>query len=605
MDALKNAIFISYRRADLSQDQVNVVHEGLEKEFGDGSVFLDTSDIHGGAKWKQVLNQAGTGAKICLVMIGNNWLEKDKDGQLRIKLTDDWVRKEIEYAIEKNLAIIPTLVNGAELPARSDVPESIHPMFDSQALPLDLTRWSIYKEKFFKDIRKLLRPEGQNKFRYNFKRFWYLLLIPVMIFLVYYWTKQSTGEKPEMPPIIDSLALTLPPCKTFDSNAEIKSLIFPIYSSDVQSAKEARHLIEGLFADECRKARLIADNQFASIDQEIEITKSKKLEIARSCGADLYYSGILIKDSDQSLSIKSDFNLTEDTIGIYVPNPEDLRLNLTRFSIEDLIGVEFNEKGDEINKKIEKLVQFIIGIFAYHKGYFDISIKTLKKVIEPGISNDSLRKTAYRLIADAYYKMMNDDSCLFYQQQLALHFPSPQATLKTAYLADLYKKPEIAIPAYSRLIESNNEYNKDLLIEKRGDQYTRINEYSKAKQDYDKVQKTENNKARINEKIKKVDKNISDNQADVSKLNTLHATDQQKINAAEKLLQNGHARKANELLETINKNSALYKMAEPLLQEAQLKINPEAAVVTESAVKLNPRLKTEAGVKKIVVRKVN
>lgn len=76
MEHLKNAIFISYRRADLSQDQVNVIHEGLEKEFGDGSVFLDTSDIHSGAKWKEVLNQAGTNAKICLVMIGQNWLEK-------------------------------------------------------------------------------------------------------------------------------------------------------------------------------------------------------------------------------------------------------------------------------------------------------------------------------------------------------------------------------------------------------------------------------------------------------------------------------------------------------------------------------------------------
>lgn len=101
MEHLKNAIFISYRRADLSQDQVNVIHEGLEKEFGDGSVFLDTSDIHSGAKWKEVLNQAGTNAKICLVMIGQNWLEKNHEGGLRIQDEGDWVRKEIEYAIEK------------------------------------------------------------------------------------------------------------------------------------------------------------------------------------------------------------------------------------------------------------------------------------------------------------------------------------------------------------------------------------------------------------------------------------------------------------------------------------------------------------------------
>lgn len=598
MEALRNAIFISYRRADLSQDQVNVIHEGLEKEFGDGSVFLDTSDIHSGAKWKQVLNQAGTGAKICLVMIGKSWLEKDMDGQFRIQHPDDWVRKEIEYAIERKLDIIPILVNGADLPSPKDVPASLHPMFDSQTMTLDLSRWSIYKEKFFKDLRILLKRKEQAGF-YS-RKLIYLLLLPVMGLLVFLFTRKNTGPyNPVKDTYInkkDSLAL-VNACVTFNPNAEIKSLIFPIYSSDVQSAKETRQLIEELFSDQCRKAGLIAETQFAGIDQSIEITKSKKLDIARSCGADLYYSGILLKGSDQSLSIKSDFNLTEDTLAAYIPNPEDLRLNLSRFSIEDLIG-------DEVNEKIEKLVQCIIAIFAYQKGYYAMSVQTFKNAIGAGIINDSLKKTAYRLIADSYYKMMNDDSCLYYQQQLAALFPSSQATLKTAYLAHLYKKPEVAIPAYTELIE-NSRYDKDLLFEKRGDQYNQIKEYSKAKEDYNKVRKTENNKARVNEKIKQVDKNISVNQATLSTVNNLQASDQEKINAADKFLQIGEAAKANELLQTINKSSVLFKKAEPLLQEAQLKINPGAAVITETAVKANPRLKTEAGVLKKAVQKIN
>lgn len=601
MEPLRNAIFISYRRADLSQDQVNVIHEGLEKEFGDGSVFLDTSDIHGGAKWKQILNQAGTGAKICLVMIGKSWLEKDKDGQFRIQHPDDWVRKEIEYAIEKNLDIIPILVNGADLPSPNDVPASIHPMFDSQIMTLELSRWSIYKEKFFKDIRTLLHLEDKVEIkrivRFDPKRFWFLLAVPLLIGLVYFISRKGSRENPELNPPVDSLTFAEPVCTPFNPNAEIKSLIFPIYSSDPQSAKDTRQLIEELFADQCRKAGLIAENQFATLDHSIEITKSKKLELARSCGADLYYSGVLIKGVDQSLSIKSDFNLTSDTLGAYVPNPEDLRLNLAKFSMEDLIG-------DEINEKIEKLVQCIIGIFAYQKGHYALSVETLKSAIESGIANDSLKKTAYRLIADSYYKMMVDDSCLYYQQQLTQLFPSPQATLKTAYLAHLYRRPEIAIPAYSQLIE-NSRYNKDLLLEKRGDQYIQIKEYSKAKEDYNKVRKTETNKTRVNDKIKQVDKNISVNQATLSTVNNLQASDQEKINAADKFLQNGQFVKANELLQTIDRSSVLFQKAEPLLQEAQLKINPATTIITESAVKANPRLNTEVGVKKIAVRKVN
>lgn len=608
MEALRNAIFISYRRADLSQDQVNVIHEGLEKEFGDGSVFLDTSDIHGGAKWKQVLNQAGTGAKICLVMIGKSWLEKDQDGQFRIQHPDDWVRKEIEYAIEKNLDIIPILVNGADLPSPKDVPASIHPMFDSQTMTLELNRWSIYKEKFFKDIRTLLHLEDKVEIkkivRFDPKRFWFLLLIPVLIGLIYLLSRKNSGEKPKVIVPPDSLTFTGPVCNPFDPNAEIKSLIFPIYSSDSQSAIVTRKVIEELFTDQCRLAGLLPENQYATIDRSIDITKSKKLDIAKSCGADLFYSGILIKGSDQSLSIKSNFNLTRDTIGVFIPNPEDLRLNLTRYALEDIIGDEANAKGVEFKNKMKTLVQCIIGIFAYQKGYFARSVETLKKAIGTGIASDSLKKTAYRLIADSYYKMMNDDSCLYYQQQLAALFPSSQATLKTAYLAHLYKKPEVAIPAYTELIE-NSRYDKDLLFEKRGDQYNQIREYSKAKEDYNKVRKTENNKARVNEKIKQVDKNISVNQATLSTVNNLRASDQEKINAADKYLQIGEVAKANELLQTIDRSSVLYQKAEPLLQEAQLKINPATTNVTESAVKENPRLRTEAEVNKKIVRKVN
>jgi len=593
MEPLRNAIFISYRRADLSQDQVNVIHEGLEKEFGHDSVFLDTSDIHSGAKWKEILNQAGTGAKICLVMIGKSWLEKDKDGQFRIQHPDDWVRKEIEYAIEKKLDIIPTLVNGGILPDKSEVPASIHPMFDSQTMTLDMNRWSIYKEKFFKDLKILLKRK--NNPWYNIKKLAFLLLFPVAVLFIFLLTRPRSKTPGQDTTLTSKDSLVLAnACVAFNPNAEIKSLIFPIYSSDEQSAKDTRHLIEELFADQCRKAGLIAENQFANLDHSIEITKSKKLELAKSCGADLYYSGVLIKGGDQSLTIKSDFNLTSETLGAYVPNPEDLHLNLTRFSLEDLIG-------GEVNEKIEKLVQCIIGIFAYQRGHYDMSVKTLKSALSSGIANDSLKKTAYRLITDAYYKMMDYDSCLYYQQQFAVLFPSSQATLKTAYLAHLYKKPEVAIPAYTELIE-NSRYNKDLLLEKRGDQYIQIKEYSKAKEDYNKVQKTENNKARVNDKIKQVDKNISVNQATLSTVNNLQATDQEKINAADKFLQNGQFVKANELLQTIDRSSVLYQKAEPLLQEAQLKINPATTIITETAVKANPRLKTELGVQKKVLK---
>lgn len=174
----KNTIFLSYRRTDLSQDEVNVIHEGLENKFGNESVFLDTSDIDAGAKWKKVLNDTGENAKILLLLIGKNWLEKDKNGIPRINNPEDWVRKEIEYAIQKNLTVIPTLINGVEMPLREEMPESILPIYDSQSIKVDLNNWSIYKEKLFKDIQKIL---GYGKDSFWLKKIIILGLVIILI----------------------------------------------------------------------------------------------------------------------------------------------------------------------------------------------------------------------------------------------------------------------------------------------------------------------------------------------------------------------------------------------------------------------------------------
>ncbi|HNR07241.1 MAG TPA: hypothetical protein PKM27_08000 [Saprospiraceae bacterium] len=88
-------------------------------------------------------------------------------------------------------------------------------------------------------------------------------------------------------------------------------------------------------------------------------------------------------------------------------------------------------------------------------------------------------------------------------------------------------------------------------------------------------------------------------------VNNLQATETVKIRAADLYLQNGQANKAAELLKSIPKTSEYFKQAEPLLQEAQLKLNPASVTVTESAVKVNPRLRTEANLKNQVIRKVN
>ena len=60
-----------------------------------------------------------------LGLIGPHWLEPTA-GSRRIDDPNDWVRREIEAALQRQEAlVIPVLLDGASPPSASDLPESI------------------------------------------------------------------------------------------------------------------------------------------------------------------------------------------------------------------------------------------------------------------------------------------------------------------------------------------------------------------------------------------------------------------------------------------------------------------------------------------------
>ncbi|HNR07239.1 MAG TPA: toll/interleukin-1 receptor domain-containing protein [Saprospiraceae bacterium] len=576
---MANLIFISYRRSDIPIEQVNLIHEGLENVFGEGSVFLDTADIHGGAKWKKILNEAGTHAKVCLVLIGPRWMEKDDQGRIRIQQEGDWVRQEIEYAMEKNLVILPVLVNGGVLPQKEDLPDSLKSFNDSQGIVVRTAEWSTYKEKLIRDLKKNIK--GTSKLK---SLLWILLPAAAVV-----------GGSFLLPNFIKRDNTQAPPCTSFATNAELKTLLFPVYARDRHSSQETIQLIDESFSTKCTKYGISFENQLANTRFDTIIVRSSKIQIAKTCGADLYFSGRWVGEPGQQ-GFEADFQLVRDTINAFVAAASDLSIKLTRFSVNELLGDE------AVEEWYEKVIQFLVGLVAYQEGDFKQSVLALKEAVSDTLRQDSLKLLAYSIITDAYYQLKMPDSCLEYQQKLTRWSPTEQVVLKTAILAEQYNRPEVAIVSYTTLIDSG-KYDKNVLLEKRADQYAEIKEYSKAKQDYQRVKTNENNKERVNAKIERTNTQIERNRAAVTSVNNLQATETVKIRAADLYLQNGQANKAAELLKSIPKNSEYFKQAEPLLQEAQLKINPSAVTVTEAAVKANQRLKTEAGLRNLAVKK--
>lgn len=126
-------IFISYRRAD-SVTIVGRIYDHLENYFGSDEAFKDVDDIPVGQDFRDVLNDALNECEIMLVIIGKQWVNiTDDDGNKRLDNPSDWVRLEVEAGLSnKEITVIPVLVNDANLPKSPDLPDSLVELSNKQ-----------------------------------------------------------------------------------------------------------------------------------------------------------------------------------------------------------------------------------------------------------------------------------------------------------------------------------------------------------------------------------------------------------------------------------------------------------------------------------------
>jgi pterin-4a-carbinolamine dehydratase len=150
-------IFINYRRVDTAPFVRNL-KESLEWTFGK-RVFTDVEGIDIADNYPKVLEDSLAEAKVLLVVIGSAWLTtSDQYGRRRIDAPNDWVRKEIEVSLARDLPIIPVLVNRAKLPPPEALPESIVGLLDRQAIELRDEHWADDLEPL---IKRLASPPIQ------------------------------------------------------------------------------------------------------------------------------------------------------------------------------------------------------------------------------------------------------------------------------------------------------------------------------------------------------------------------------------------------------------------------------------------------------------
>lgn len=135
-------IFISYRRDDAAAE-AGRIYSLIRGQFGEDSVFMDTSSIQAGAKWPDEIQAALGAAEMVVVIVGPDWLRagSSKWGQRRIDQDHDWVRQELSFAFRDNKTIVPVLVRGAEMPPADVLPEPVKALPDRQQLEIRRDYW--------------------------------------------------------------------------------------------------------------------------------------------------------------------------------------------------------------------------------------------------------------------------------------------------------------------------------------------------------------------------------------------------------------------------------------------------------------------------------
>jgi len=132
--APSSRIFVSYRH-DADAMAAGWLVERLAGHFGKKQIFKDVDSIEPGDDFVKVITDAVGSCDVLLALIGRQWLTMTgEDGRRRLDDPKDFVRLEIEAALNRDIRLIPVLIEGTKMPRAEEVPPSLAPLVNRQGL---------------------------------------------------------------------------------------------------------------------------------------------------------------------------------------------------------------------------------------------------------------------------------------------------------------------------------------------------------------------------------------------------------------------------------------------------------------------------------------
>jgi len=160
---MSGQIFICYRRED-SAYAAGRLFDRLSQHFGADNIFMDIDAIELGIDFVQRIREAVSSCDVLVAVIGRQWLNAtDARGHRRLDNPNDFIRIELEAALERDIHIIPALVEGAIMPLEEELPEALAPLARRNGLIIGHTRFDSDVDRLIRGLEAIIKVVAERK----------------------------------------------------------------------------------------------------------------------------------------------------------------------------------------------------------------------------------------------------------------------------------------------------------------------------------------------------------------------------------------------------------------------------------------------------------
>lgn len=132
------AVFLSYRRIDVGLPLAGRVFDVLTQTLGSDAVFLDSA-LGIGTDWPEEIEFAIHQCKAFLPLIGPNWAAPG------LFDSDNWTRREISVALNRQIPIFPIFIDGGAPSAPDRLPPDIAAISERQGYYIDSRSDAVFR----------------------------------------------------------------------------------------------------------------------------------------------------------------------------------------------------------------------------------------------------------------------------------------------------------------------------------------------------------------------------------------------------------------------------------------------------------------------------